>query len=244
MIFEKKIVLVTGARGGIGRAISEMFAIRGATVIGTATDINGVKKINMYLGDKGTGKLLNVTQQQSINTCLSSIQKEFGNIDILINNAGIIRDNILLYMKEDDWQTVIDVNLTAAFRISKVLIKPMIKKRYGRIINIGSIVGITGNAGQSNYSASKSGLTGFTKSLAREIASRGITVNLVIPGFIDTGMTKTLTNIQKNDILSRIPMSRFGNPKDVAHAVIFLASDHSEYITGETIHVNGGMYME
>lgn len=243
MIFEKKIVLVTGARRGIGRAISEMFAIHGATVIGTATDTYGVQKIDMYLGTNGKGMLLNVIQQHSIDTCLTTIKKEFGNIDILINNAGIIQDNILLHMKDNEWQSVIDVNLTAVYRMSKSVIKPMIKKHYGRIINIGSVISMTGNIGQTNYAASKSGLIGFTKSLAREIASRGITVNVVIPGFIYTDMTKALTDIQKNDILSKIPMNRFGNPIDVAHAVIFLASDDSQYITGQSIHVNGGMYM-
>lgn len=243
MTFEKKIVLVTGARRGIGRAISEMFSMCGATVIGTATDTCGVQKINVYLGNSGKGKLLDVIQQHSIDVCLKTIQEEFGNIDILINNAGIIHDNILLNMKDDEWQSVIDVNLTAAFRMSKAVIKPMIKNRYGRIINIGSVIGMIGNVGQTNYAAAKSGLMGFTKSLAREVASRGITVNLVIPGFIYTDMTKKLTDTQKNDILSKIPINRFGTPKDVAHAVIFFSSEDSQYITGQTIHVNGGMYM-
>lgn len=243
MNFKKKIVLVTGASRGIGRAISEMFVANGATVIGTATDIRGVQQIDTYLGNHGKGILLNVRQQDLINVCLKTIQKEFGNIDILINNAGLIRDNILLYMKDDEWQSVIDVNLTAVYRMSKAVIKPMIKQRYGKIINIGSVVGMIGNVGQTNYSAAKSGLIGFTKSLAREIASRGITVNSVIPGFIETDMTKKLTDIQKNDILSKIPLNRFGHPKDVAYAVIFFASEEATYITGQTIHVNGGMYM-
>lgn len=171
------------------------------------------------------------------------IYHEFNSIDILVNNAGITRDNVLLYMKNDEWQSVIDVNLTAAFRMSKSVVKLMIKKHYGRIINIGSVVSMTGNFGQVNYASSKSGLIGFTRSLARELASRGITVNLVTPGFIYTDMTKKLTDNQKNNILSNIPMNRFGEPKDIAHAVIFFASDNSQYITGQTIHINGGMYM-
>lgn len=243
MIFKNKVVLVTGARQGIGRAISEIFAIHGATVVGTATDISGIQQINMYLGKQGKGVLLDVTQQHLINICIKTIQKEFGSIDILINNAGLVKDNILLYMKDDEWQSVIDVNLTAAFRLSRSVIKHMIKKHYGRIVNIGSVVGMTGNFGQTNYSAAKSGLIGFTKSLAREVAARGITVNIVLPGFINTNMTERLTNAQKNNILSKIPMHHFGNPKDVAHAVIFFAAEDSQYITGQTIHVNGGMYM-
>lgn len=243
MTFEKKIVLVTGARKGIGRAIAEMFSEHQAIVIGTATDINGVKKINEYLGNNGIGILLNVKEQNSIKVCLKTIQKEFGDIDILINNAGIIQDNILLYMQDSEWQSVIDVNLTGVFRMSKSVIKPMIKKHYGRIINIGSVIGVTGNIGQSNYAAAKAGLIGFTKALAREVASRNITVNVVIPGFICTDMTKRLTNIQKSNILSKIPMNRFGNPQDVAYAVMFFSSENSQYITGQAIHVNGGMYM-
>lgn len=243
MNFKGKKVLVTGARRGIGRAISEIFAIYGATVIGTATNKYGVQQIDAYLGNRGQGILLNVIYQDSINVCLKQIQEKFGYIDILINNAGIVQDNILVHMKDHEWQSVIDVNLTAAFRMSKIVIKSMIKKHYGRIINIGSVVSMTGNIGQTNYTAAKSGLIGFTKSLAREVASRAITVNLIMPGFIYTDMTKKLTDTQKKNILSKIPMNRFGNTKDIAHAVIFLASEDSNYITGQTIHVNGGMYM-
>lgn len=243
MIFDKKLVLVTGARRGIGRAIAEMFVVNGAIVIGTATSEIGVKDINMYLNNSGAGMQLNVTEQDSIDIFLEKIHKEFGNIDILVNNAGIVRDNILLYMKDEEWQSVINVNLTSVYRMSKAIIKPMIKKRFGRIINIGSVVGMTGNFGQVNYAAAKSGLIGFTKSLAREVASRGITVNLVTPGFICTDMVNNLTNKQKDEILSKIPMNCFGNPQDVAYAVIFFAADTSRYITGQTIHVNGGMYM-
>lgn len=243
MTFKKKIVLVTGARQGIGRSISEMFARHGATVIGTSTNIYGVQQINEYLNNQGKGVQLNVAQQHSIDICLQSIYKEFTHIDILINNAGIVQDNLSLCMKDDDWQTVININLTAVFRISKTVIKPMIKKHYGRIINIGSVIGATGNIGQVNYAASKAGLIGLTRSLAREVASRGITVNVVAPGFINTSMTKNLVNIHKNNILSKIPMNRFGDPQDIAYAVIFLASDNAKYITGQTIHINGGMYM-
>ncbi|WP_159715384.1 3-oxoacyl-ACP reductase FabG [Blochmannia endosymbiont of Camponotus nipponensis] len=243
MNFNKKIVLVTGARRGIGRAIIEMFALYGATVIGTATSALGVKDIDRYVGNQGKGIQLNVSDKHSIDIFLDKMQQEFGNVDILVNNAGIVQDSILLYMKDDEWQSVIDVNLTAVYRMSKVVIKSMIKKHYGRIINIGSVVGVMGNAGQVNYSAAKSGLIGFTKSLAREVASRGVTVNLVTPGFICTDMVKKFTDKQKNHILSQIPIKRFGDPKDVAYAVMFFASNRAEYITGQTIHVNGGMYM-
>ncbi|URJ28355.1 3-oxoacyl-ACP reductase FabG [Candidatus Blochmannia vicinus] len=243
MTFNEKIVLVTGARRGIGRAIIEMFAKYGATVIGTATSELGVKDIDMYLGSQGKGMELDVTDKYSIDLFAKKIRQEFGNVDILVNNAGIVQDNILLHMKDNEWKSVIDVNLTAVYRMSKLVIKSMIKKHYGRIINIGSVVGIMGNAGQVNYSAAKSGLIGFTKSLAREVASRGITVNLITPGFICTDMVKKFTDKQKNDILSKIPVNRFGEPKDVAYSVMFFASDYAEYITGQTMHVNGGMYM-
>ncbi|URJ24909.1 3-oxoacyl-ACP reductase FabG [Candidatus Blochmannia ocreatus (nom. nud.)] len=243
MNFSDKIVLVTGARRGIGRAIIEMFAEHGATVVGTATNASGVEDINIFLGKNGKGIRLDVTEQYSINTGLEQIYREFGSVDILINNAGITKDNLLLHMKDDEWHSVIDVNLIAAYRMSKAVIKSMIKKRYGRIISISSVVGFTGNSGQVNYSAAKSGLIGFTRSLAREIASRGITVNLVAPGFICTDMVNKLTDKQKNDILLKIPVKKFGDPQDVAFTVIFFASDAAKYITGQTIHINGGMYM-
>lgn len=243
MTFVDKIVLVTGARKGIGRAIAELFIKKGAVVIGTATNMYGVQNINAYLNSKGKSVQLDITQQCSIDTCLKLIYQEFGRIDILINNAGIIQDNLLLHMKDEEWQSVINVNLTAVFRMSKAVIKPMIRKNYGRIINIGSIIGSIGNIGQVNYAASKAGLIGLTKALARESASWGITINIVAPGFIYTDMTKKLTDKHKNNILSKIPMNRFGDLDDIAHAVIFLASDHAKYITGQTIHVNGGMYM-
>lgn len=243
MIFNNKIVLITGARRGIGRSIAEMFVKHGATVIGTATSELGVKDINAYLGNFGKGMLLNVTIQDSIDMVIEQIYKKFKYIDVLINNAGVIRDNIMLYMKEEEWQSVIDVNLTAVYRMSKAVIRSMIKKRFGRIINISSVVGVTGNIGQVNYGAAKLGLIGFTRSLAREVATRGITVNAVAPGFICTDMINSLSDKQKIDVLSKIPMNCFGDPRDVAHAVIFFAADTSKYITGQTIHVNGGMYM-
>lgn len=243
MTFQKKIVLVTGARKGIGRAIAKMFTIHKATVIGTATDICGVQEIDRYLGNLGKGAQLDVTKQHSIDTCLKSIREEFGDINILVNNAGITQDKALFHMKHEEWQSVIDVNLTSVFRLSKSVIKPMIKKHYGRIINIGSIIGTIGNVGQINYAASKAGLIGLTKSLSKEVASRGITVNVISPGFIYTDMTKNLIEKYKNKILSTIPMQRFGEPKDIAYAVIFLSSNNSNYITGQTIHINGGMYM-
>lgn len=242
--FKKKTILITGARKGIGRSISELFMIHGATkIIGTSTDDIGVQIINAYLGNQGTGIRLNVTKQESIDSCLQEINKKFGNVDILINNAGISKDNILLNIKHEEWQSIIDVNLTSVYRMSKIVIKSMIKNHYGRIINIGSVIGTIGNAGQISYSTAKSGLIGLTKSLAKEVASRGITVNLVTPGFICTDMTKKLTDKQKSNILSVIPAQRFGEPKDIANAVIFLASNNSSYITGQTLHINGGMYM-
>lgn len=243
IFFDKKIVLITGANRGIGRAIAEMFASLGAIVIGTATSVAGVKDIDIYLNGSGQGMQLNVIEQSGIDIFLKKVHEKFGNIDILVNNAGIVRDNILLYMKEEEWQSVININLTAVYRMSKSVIKSMIRKHCGRIVNIGSVVGATGNIGQTNYAAAKSGLIGFTKSLAREVASRGITVNAVAPGFINTDMVSNFTDKQKKDILSKIPMNCFGDPKDVAYAVIFFAADTARYITGQTIHVNGGMYM-
>lgn len=241
--FSKRVVLITGAHRGIGRAVAAMFAAHGATVIGTATSELGAKNISVYLNNLGKGMQLNVSEQHSIDLFMKKVHQEFGHVDVLVNNAGIVKDSILLYMKDEDWQSVIDVNLTAVYRMSKAIIKPMIKKRFGRIINIGSVVGATGNIGQVNYAAAKSGLIGFTRSLAREVASRGITVNAVTPGFICTDMVNNLTDNLKRDILSKIPMNCFGDPKDVANAVMFFAADATKYITGQTIHVNGGMYM-
>ena len=238
-----KIALVTGASRGIGRAIAEKLVACGATVIGTATTENGAEAISQYLGQNGKGLALNVTDEASIESVISTIKAEFGDIDILVNNAGITRDNLLMRMKNDEWQDILDTNLTSVFRLSKVLMRTMMKKRYGRIITIGSVVGTMGNAGQANYAAAKAGLIGFSKSLAREVASRGITVNVVAPGFIETDMTAALTDEQKALTLAQVPVGRLGQPTEIANAVAFLASDEASYITGETLHVNGGMYM-
>ena len=238
-----KIALVTGASRGIGKAIAEKLVACGATVIGTATTENGAEAISQYLGQNGKGLALNVTDEASIESVISTIKAEFGDIDILVNNAGITRDNLLMRMKDDEWQDILDTNLTSVFRLSKALMRTMMKKRYGRIITIGSVVGTMGNAGQANYAAAKAGLIGFSKSLAREVASRGITVNIVAPGFIATDMTAALTDEQKALTLAQVPVGRLGQPTEIANAVAFLASDEASYITGETLHVNGGMYM-
>ncbi|MBG2710501.1 3-oxoacyl-ACP reductase FabG [Proteus sp. DFP240708] len=243
MGFDGKIALVTGASRGIGRAIAEDLVARGATVIGTATSENGAKAISEYLNGKGKGFVLNVTENDSIEKFLADVRAEFGEIDILVNNAGITRDNLLMRMKDDEWQDIIDTNLSSVFRLSKAVMRAMMKKRYGRIITIGSVVGTMGNAGQANYAAAKAGVIGFSKSLAREVASRGITVNVVAPGFIETDMTRALTDDQRAGILSQVPANRLGDAKEIASAVAFLASDEASYITGETLHVNGGMYM-
>jgi 3-oxoacyl-[acyl-carrier protein] reductase len=241
-----KTVLVTGASRGIGKAIATQLQSLGATVIGTATSDHGAEKISDYLmqGEvKGKGCVLNVTDDESIASIFTMIKNEYGAIDILINNAGITRDNLFMRMKADEWQDIIDTNLSSVFKISKAVIRPMMKNRTGRIINIGSVVGTMGNAGQVNYATAKAGLIGFTKSLAREVASRGITVNTVSPGFIDTDMTQSLTEEQKEAIFAQVPANRLGKPEEIANAVAFLASDSAAYITGETLHVNGGMYM-
>jgi len=237
-----KVALVTGASRGIGKAIAAQLQALGATVVGTATSEHGAAKISEYLG-AGNGLVLNVTNDESIAAMFTAIKETHGSIDILVNNAGITRDNLFMRMKDDEWQDIIDTNLTSVFKVSKAAIRPMMKKRTGRIINIGSVVGSMGNAGQVNYATAKAGLLGFTKSLAREIASRGITVNTIAPGFIDTDMTQTLTDEQKEGIFSQVPANRLGKPEEIASTVAFLASDAAAYITGETIHVNGGMYM-
>lgn len=241
--FSNKVVLVTGASRGIGRAIAQAFIDGGATVIGTATSASGAQRISEYLGGSGKGLELNVTNPESIDAVFAAIKDGWGGVDILVNNAGITRDNLMMRMKDSEWDDIINTNLTSVFRVSKASLRPMMKKRNGRIINIGSVVGTMGNAGQANYSAAKAGLIGFTKSLAREVASRGITVNTVAPGFIETDMTEELNDEQKQGIMSQVPANRLGKPQEIASAVAFLASDMAAYINGETLHVNGGMYM-
>jgi 3-oxoacyl-[acyl-carrier protein] reductase len=240
---EQKLALVTGASRGIGKAIAEKLVASGAFVVGTATSEKGASAISDYLGVKGIGKVLNVTQENTIEDLIAEIKTAFGDIDTLVNNAGITRDNLMMRMKEDEWQAILDTNLTPVFKLSKAVLRGMMKKKSGRIISVGSVVGSSGNPGQANYAAAKAGLIGFSKSLAREIASRGVTVNVVAPGFIDTDMTKSLTDDQKEAIFKDIPANRLGLPQEIAETVGFLASEGAAYITGETIHVNGGMYM-
>ncbi len=244
MNLDGKIALVTGATRGIGRAIAEELVAAGAYVFGTATSENGAKAISEYLGASGKGLVLNVTDQESIETVLETISAEKGAVEILINNAGITKDQLLMRMKDEEWNDVILTNLTSVYTLSKAVLRPMMKARFGRIINITSVVGITGNAGQTNYAAAKAGVIGFTKSMAKEVGSRGITVNCVAPGFIDTDMTKDLPESVKEALLANIPLGRLGAPKEVASAVTFLASLDAGYITGETINVNGGMLMD
>ncbi|WP_423173321.1 3-oxoacyl-ACP reductase FabG [Stenotrophomonas maltophilia] len=239
-----EIALVTGASRGIGAAIADLLAAQGATVIGTATTESGAAAIGERLAAHGAhGRALNVTDAAALDSVLDGIAKEFGPISILVNNAGITRDNLLMRMKDEDWASIIDTNLTSVFRTSKAVMRGMMKARKGRIINIASVVGVTGNAGQANYAAAKAGIIGFSKSLAKEIGSRGVTVNVVAPGFIDTDMTKALPEEARTALINDIALERLGSPEDIAHAVAFLASPAAGYITGETLHVNGGMYM-
>lgn len=243
---EGQITLVTGASRGIGKAIAETLGKQGATVIGTATSEKGAEAISTYFAEadiKGTGKVLDVASTESVTNVIKTITKEFGVIQILVNNAGITRDNLLMRMKEEEWESTINTNLTSIYRTSKACLRGMMKARKGRIISISSVVGSSGNAGQVNYAASKAGLVGFSKSLAREIGSRGITVNVVAPGFINTDMTNALSDAQREALLKEIPLQQLGSAENIAHAVLFLASDAGAYITGETLHVNGGMYM-
>jgi len=239
-----EIALVTGASRGIGAAIADTLAAKGATVIGTATTDAGAAAIGERLAAVGGhGRALNVTDPAALEAVLDGIAKEFGAITILVNNAGITRDNLLLRMKDEDWQAILDTNLTSVYRTSKAVIRGMMKARKGRIINIASVIGVTGNAGQANYAAAKAGIIAFSKSLAKEIGSRGITVNVVAPGFIDTDMTKALPEEQRAGLVKTIALERLGEPSDIANAVAFLAGPTASYITGETLHVNGGMYM-
>jgi 3-oxoacyl-[acyl-carrier protein] reductase len=240
------IALVTGATRGIGRAIAVALGKAGATVIGTATKPEGAEQIGAYLkaeGIKGRGVVLNVNDSAQVDEAVKAVAAEFGDPSILVNNAGITRDTLLLRMKEDDWNAVIDTDLTSVFRLSKACLRGMMKARRGRIINIASVVGSSGNPGQANYCAAKAGIMGFTRSLAQEVGSRGITVNTVAPGFIDTDMTRALTEEQRTGLKKNIPLDRLGAPEDIAQTVLFLASPGAGYITGETLHVNGGLYM-
>ncbi len=246
MILENEVALVTGASRGIGRAIAEALGSKGATVIGTATTEAGADAIQERLaeaGISGCGMVLDVADPASIEAVMGTIGEKYGAPTILVNNAGITRDNLLMRMKDEEWESILETNLTSVFRLSKACLRGMMKARKGRIINIGSVVGATGNPGQANYSAAKAGMLGFTKSLAREVGSRGITVNTVAPGFIDTDMTRELPEEQRKALLSAIPLGRLGQAEEIAQAVVFLASDAAAYITGETLHVNGGMFM-
>ena len=240
-----KLVLVTGASRGIGNAIALTLGAAGASVIGTATSEEGAKNISKTFSENnilGCGMSLNVTDNDQISNVLKAVTEEYGTVDILINNAGITRDNILLRMKEEEWDEIISTNLSSVYKMSKAVLRGMIKKRSGRIISITSVVGAMGNAGQSNYAASKAGIIGFTKSLAREVGVRGITVNAIAPGFIETDMTDSLPDAQKAVLASQIPMGRLGTVDEIAKAVLFLAGDNASYITAQTIHINGGMY--
>ena len=240
---DKKIAIVTGASRGIGRAIAETLAADGFYVVGTATSDAGAAAIADYLAENGTGKRLDVADAADIEAFIDAVTSDYGTPAVLVNNAGITRDNLLMRMKEEEWGDIINTNLTSVFRMSKAVLRGMMKARYGRIINISSVVGATGNAGQANYAAAKAGMVGFAKSMAKEVGSRGITVNTVAPGFIDTDMTKELAESHKTALLSAIAVGRLGQPQEIAHAVAFLASEQAAYITGETLHVNGGMYM-
>lgn len=238
------VALVTGASRGIGASIATVLAAAGATVVGTATSQGGADSISKSLGDRGRGIVLNVAEDESVQAALKDMRANEGNPSILVNNAGITRDNLLMRMKQEDWDDVMATNLTGLFRMSKACLRGMMKAKRGRIINIASVVAVMGNAGQANYAATKAGMVGFSKSLAREIGSRGITVNVVSPGFIDTDMTKSLNDEQRNVMLDQVPLGRLGAAEEIANAVLFLAAPSGAYITGETLHVNGGMVMD
>lgn len=246
-MLENKIALVTGATRGIGQAIALQLGQHGATVIGTATTQNGAESINQYLKDaaiQGMGLALNVNDPAQVNDTIKKIQTTVGDVAILVNNAGITRDNLLVRMKDDEWDEIMETNLKSIFRLSRAVLRGMMKARSGRIINISSVVGTIGNIGQTNYAAAKAGIFGFSKSLAREVGSRHITVNCVAPGFIDTDMTRALTEEQQKSLIQHVPLGRLGHPEEVAAAVAFLASPAAGYITGTTLHINGGMYMD
>lgn len=242
-----QVALVTGASRGIGQAVTLALAKQGATVVGTATTSAGAEAISIYLqqaGLQGKGVALDVTNAAQVDEVVEALQKEYGNIGILVNNAGITRDNLLMRMKDEEWDAIMDTNLKSVFRMSRAVLRNMMKARQGRIISIASVVGVMGNAGQTNYAAAKAGIIGFSKSLAREVGSRNITVNCVAPGFIDTDMTRALPEPQREALLSHIPLGKLGQVDDIAAAVAFLASPQAGYVTGTTLHVNGGMYMD
>lgn len=244
---ENRIALVTGASRGIGQAIATKLGQSGAVVIGTATTENGASSINQYLekaGIKGMGIALNVNDAEQISNMMQTIREKFGEVEILINNAGITRDNLLVRMKDEEWDDILETDLKSVFRLSRAVLRAMMKARYGRIINISSVVGAMGNLGQANYAAAKAGMFGFSKSLAREVGSRNITVNCIAPGFIDTDMTRALADEFQQNLIQHVPLGRLGRPEEVASAVAFLASSVAGYITGTTLHVNGGMYMD
>jgi 3-oxoacyl-[acyl-carrier protein] reductase len=246
-MFSGQIALITGASRGIGQACAIELGRQGATVIGTATSDSGAQAITQYLAGgqiKGVGIKLNVNDSAEIETAMTTVRGQFGEVAILVNNAGITRDNLLMRMKDAEWDDIMETNLKSVFRMSQIVLKPMMKARYGRIISIASVVGAMGNAGQTNYAAAKAGIMGFSKSLAREVGSRNITVNCVAPGFVDTDMTRALTEAQRAALLGHIPLGRLGQVDDIAAAVGFLASPKASYITGATLHVNGGMYMD
>ena len=243
-MLDGQIALVTGASRGIGAAIAKSLANAGAIVVGTATSDSGAEGISAALGEKGRGLVLDIASDESVQAAIKNIQENEGAPTIVVNNAGITRDNLLMRMKAEEWDDVLSTNLTGAFRVSKAVLRGMMKAKDGRIINIASVIGVTGNAGQANYAAAKAGIIGFSKSLAKEIGSRNITVNVVAPGFIDTDMTRVLPEDQRAALLGQIPLGRLGEAQDIAAAVLFLASDAGAYITGETLHVNGGMLMD
>ena len=246
-MLQDQITLVTGASRGIGRAIALELGRQGATLIGTATTEAGAQAVGSYLreaGIKGTGMVLNVNDADQIESVLKRVCEEFGDIAILVNNAGVTRDNLLLRMKDEEWDEILETDLKSVFRLSRGVLRAMMKARYGRIINISSVVGATGNMGQANYAAAKAGIFGFSKSLAREVGSRNITVNCIAPGFVETDMTRSLTEKQQQILLQQVPLGRLGRPEEIASAVGFIASPAAGYITGATLHVNGGMYMD
>lgn len=246
-MLQNQIAFVTGASRGIGQAIALELGKQGATMVGTATTEEGAQIISRYLkeaGIKGAGMMLNVNNAVQIENVLKTVRQEFGDIAILVNNAGITRDNLLVRMKDEEWDEIMETDLKSVFRLSRAVLRAMMKARYGRIINISSVVGATGNMGQANYAAAKAGIFGFSKSLAREVGSRNITVNCIAPGFVETDMTRALTDKQHQDLIQHVPLGRLAQPKEIASAVAFMASPGAGYITGATLHVNGGMYMD